>query len=274
MKKCIFCNQENESKSIEHIVPESFGNKIYVMELGDVCDNCNSKFSKFEHTALSNSIFVMERARLGKPSKKGKPAKGKVAEFEITGDDEFTPQKIFMRGLKKESIKDFDPLTKTFSVTIPSFDKSEVSTSKMLLKMGLESLFKSQRKIYDSGNFDELRKFLLDPQTKDWPFLVTNHEIGNFKSIPRFFHKHELNKIPCTIHYQIVNECIIVKFSYGGISMVINLSNRDLPWTNDYLNEDSNATLHPDHFKKKVNSSISSNLDVGDYIDEEKKNDE
>lgn len=256
MKVCIFCLKENDSKSLEHIVPESFGNKSYVMELGTVCGDCNSKFSKFEHTALSNTIFVMERARLGKPSKKGKPAKGKVAEFEISGDDNFTPQQLKMKGLNQGNIKNYDPVTKTFTITIPSFDKSEVSASKMLLKIGLESLYKSRRNIYNAFNFDELRSFLLDSQTQNWPFLVSNHEIGKFISIPRFCDKYELNKLPCKISYQLTGDSLIVKFSYGGVSMLINLLSRDLGWTNIYLSEDTNANLHPAHFNSKARKSV------------------
>ena len=265
MKECIFCLTENDSKSIEHIVPESFGNKKYVMELGTVCDTCNSKFSKFEKVALSNSIFVMERARLGKPSKKGNPAKGKLEEFEITGDSEFTPQKVVMGGLTKDSIKDYDPASGIFTVTIPSFDKSEVSTSKMLLKIGLESIFKSQRKrIYNNNKFDDLREFLLGSQSKDWPFLVTDHQVGKFASIPRFNDKFELSKIPCILQYQLVSGNVILRFTYGAISMLINLSNRDLEWTEVYLQEDPNATLHPDHFKAKLEKSRNSKLNKGD----------
>ena len=73
--KCIICDSEDESKSVEHIVSESFGNKEYVMQKGEVCDICNGRFSKCEQSALSNSVFVMERARFGVESKKGRTAK-------------------------------------------------------------------------------------------------------------------------------------------------------------------------------------------------------
>lgn len=76
MSKCIFCKLESDKKPIEHIIPESFGNKNYILKNGCVCDKCNNRFSKFESIALSNTVFVMERARLGVESKKGKSAKG------------------------------------------------------------------------------------------------------------------------------------------------------------------------------------------------------
>ena len=54
---CIFCDIENKAKAREHIVSQSFGNEHYVMQKGDVCDECNNKFSKFESTAIGSGRF-------------------------------------------------------------------------------------------------------------------------------------------------------------------------------------------------------------------------
>lgn len=44
---CIFCNQDStESKSIEHIIPESLGNDELILDKGIVCDKCNNYFSR------------------------------------------------------------------------------------------------------------------------------------------------------------------------------------------------------------------------------------
>lgn len=38
---CIFCNQDStESKSIEHIIPESLGKDELILDKGIVCDKC------------------------------------------------------------------------------------------------------------------------------------------------------------------------------------------------------------------------------------------
>jgi hypothetical protein len=52
---CIFCTQNSEnSKSVEHIVPESLGNKSTVLSKGIVCDGCNNYFArKIEGEMLS-----------------------------------------------------------------------------------------------------------------------------------------------------------------------------------------------------------------------------
>lgn len=44
---CIFCNQDStESKSVEHIIPESLGNDELILDKGIVCDKCNNYFSR------------------------------------------------------------------------------------------------------------------------------------------------------------------------------------------------------------------------------------
>jgi hypothetical protein len=45
--RCIFCKQSSSSsKSVEHIIPESLGNKRHVLPKGIVCDGCNNYFSR------------------------------------------------------------------------------------------------------------------------------------------------------------------------------------------------------------------------------------
>lgn len=138
--ECIFCSKENEAKSIEHIVSESFGNKIYIAARGSVCDDCNARFSESEGKALTNSIFLMERARFGIQTKKGRFVKGKVGDLKIEGHENFEKNIVTFYGLSEENIKVADSKKGTFHVTVESFDKSEVATSRMVLKTGLEAL--------------------------------------------------------------------------------------------------------------------------------------
>ncbi|WP_156532394.1 HNH endonuclease [Agrobacterium vitis] len=45
--RCIFCKKSSSSsKSVEHIIPESLGNKRHVLPKGIVCDGCNNYFSR------------------------------------------------------------------------------------------------------------------------------------------------------------------------------------------------------------------------------------
>lgn len=253
MMLCIFCNEENIAKSIEHIVSEAFGNKSYVAERGSVCDNCNNNFSRFERVAVSNSIFLMERARLGIATKSGKNAKGKIGNLEIEGHEQFEINKVTINGLTEENFMDHNPETTPRRLYIQSFDKSEVAVSKLLFKMALSAIFKSQRKLYNKYDFSELKQFLLNKNTIDWPFLTSTYEIEKFKSVPGFTDKYNLIKLRCSLKYnEADDQTLLFMFIYGGISMLINLLNRNLKWIEYYHINDPLAAIYPLHYRKKL----------------------
>ena len=114
MTKCIICDSKNDSKSIEHIIPESLGNQHYTLEKGELCDKCNNLFSKFENKALSNSVFLMERARFAVKTKKGKTAKGKIDNLEIEGNKKFKKNHVEIKGLNNDNFKNYNPKSTTF----------------------------------------------------------------------------------------------------------------------------------------------------------------
>lgn len=255
-KICIFCKEPNDSTSIEHIVSESFGNKDYVMPLGSVCDVCNGRFSKFEQKALSNSIFVMERAISGQPSKKGKTAKGTIQGLGIEGSKKFEKQIINVDGLNNENVKDYDATTGKFKLRVEAFDKSEVATGKTLLKIGLEALYKSRNKIYKQYDFTELTDYLTSKTNKDWPFITSNVEIEKFISIPQYNDKFKLNKTKCKLRFcEVDKNTLLFKFKYGGVSMVINLLTRSIKWAQPYLENEEHVQIYPKQFEKRLDLS-------------------
>jgi hypothetical protein len=251
--ECIFCDNENSATSIEHIVSEAFGNKTYVAQKGSVCDECNNKFSNFEGAALTNSVFVMERARHGIATKRGKNAKGKIDGLEIEGHEEFEKYRITIKGLSEENFSEFNPETNTGKLYVKSFDKSEVAGSKLLLKIALSSIYKSQRDLFKKYDFSALKEFVTAKNNIDWPFLTSDFEIKKFDSIPRFTDKHNLTKIRCSLKYCELNEdTLLFKFKYGSIPMVINLLNRNLAWIEEYIANDPNVCVYPEHYKRKT----------------------
>ena len=254
---CLFCLAIKNSSSKEHIVPESFGNKHYLLDKGIVCDDCNNRFSKFEGVALTNSVYVMERCRLGIATKKGRPAKGKVNELVIEADNEFRKSIINVKGLTEANVKNIDPKTGRFQLIVSAFDKSESAASKLYLTMGLEALYHSQHAIFKKYDFTILRDYILNKNTKDWPFIDSKLEPSKFTSIPTFYDKHLLNKIDCRLLIlEYSKESLLFKFQYGGVVMVINLLDRNLNWIKDFVKVDKKSAIHPKHFRKKVASLI------------------
>ena len=249
--KCIFHDQVKPANSIEHIVSESFGNSRYVITKGAVCDECNSKFSKFERKALSNSIFAFERARLGIKTKKGKTVKGKVENLEVEGDLNFTPQIVTIKGLDSASAQNYDPEKGTLQILVPSFDKSEEAAAKLVLKMGLESLFQSQLQLFKKLNLQEAKDYLLNKNTKDWPFILSNYEPTKFKSIPAKSDKYELGIKKIKLEYLELDENnFIVRFVFGEITLAINLLNRDPTWMDEFKINDKLGQVYPKHYRK------------------------
>jgi len=118
--------------------------------------------------------------------------------------------------------------------------------------MGLETLYKSQRMIYEKYNFSELREFIINRDTYDWPFIDSLFELDNFKSISTYYDKYLLNKIHCRLQFRKYDsKTLLFKFIYGGVEMMINLLNRNLDWIGELSIKESKMALHPEHYRKK-----------------------
>jgi len=63
--RCIFCKQDSSTSiTIEHIIPESLGNKEHILPPGVGCDKCNNYFArKVEGPLLSSEHFRQARFR-------------------------------------------------------------------------------------------------------------------------------------------------------------------------------------------------------------------
>ncbi len=72
--RCIFCREPSDnSSSVEHVIPESLGNRSHVLPPGVVCDSCNNYFAgKIEQPVLEAEYFKALRFAEGIPSKKGR----------------------------------------------------------------------------------------------------------------------------------------------------------------------------------------------------------
>jgi hypothetical protein len=70
--RCIFCKRDSrDSVSVEHILPESLGNKEHTLPRTVVCDRCNNYFStSIERPVLESGQFVIARFNSVIPSKK------------------------------------------------------------------------------------------------------------------------------------------------------------------------------------------------------------
>lgn len=71
---CIFCKRSTQaSRSVEHVLAESFGNTEYVLPRGVVCDPCNNYFaSSVEQPVLESDSFLQARFDGSVPNKRNR----------------------------------------------------------------------------------------------------------------------------------------------------------------------------------------------------------
>lgn len=188
-KKCIFCNEISEnSKSVEHIIPESLGNTKYIMPKGLVCDKCNNYFSShIERQFLEIDSIKRIRFQTLTKNKKGKIPKtdclvcGDIAELSIINGTAFIgvePETLIKFFAKKpEKI-----ITKSHSINDL---ENSYDVSRMLLKIAYElfvylginkndSREEAESLEFDGENLEPARKYIRygrkDKQI--WPYSV------------------------------------------------------------------------------------------------------
>ncbi|HET9057450.1 MAG TPA: hypothetical protein VFN30_11460 [Chitinophagaceae bacterium] len=247
---CIFCNSKFGLSPVEHIVPESLGNIEYVVPKNIICKVCNTSFSEFEKKAINNTHLGFIRIKNGIKTKKNKPATFELGHIKAVGDSRYQKDLITFDGLKEGDTFNHKP-DGSYQLTIPDFDKSEMATAKMLLKIGFESIYKSQKGLLTQYDFTPLKEYLTNKSNKDWPFLTSYHRPYKFKSIPTFNDKHHLNKIKCKLgFYKFSSEVLLFDFQYDYMNLTIDLLNRDYSWCQIYFENDTSTTLYPKHLKK------------------------
>lgn len=161
--RCVFCGEDSSnSKSVEHIIPESFGNSTAILRKGIVCDKCNNYFSrKIEGPFLNNEAVLMVRQELELPNKRGKlitdfayPRVGQEYVKQISKDEYliYTKQDKDDKELASSVIEYEGYLKKTDEILL----KSNIYVSRLLAKMAVESF------IYRCGSSDEVCEYVLE----------------------------------------------------------------------------------------------------------------
>lgn len=249
---CIFCENDFFESPIEHIIPESLGNEWYLLPKNTICATCNTRFSAFENKAIYKTHLGFIRIKNGIQTKKGKPSKFEINNIKGTGHPSFKKNKIKLEGMLPTDMHSFNPQNGSYKITIPDFDKSEMATSKFLLKMAYESLYKSQRKLFDKYDFSEIKNYLTKTSNKNWPFITSHNKYYNFKSIPSYSDKYNLGKIYCSLGIsEISKNTLLFNFQYDYLNLTINLNGRDYFWSKLYFENDPSTSLYPRYLKKE-----------------------
>lgn len=252
--RCIFCKLDSKnSKSVEHIIPESLWNTKQILPPGIVCDKCNNYFSrKVERQFLGSPEIEALRFHQAIPSKKGRIPSINGA---ILGSNH--PVKIQRTLNKDESVMSIElspeqfeladsgkPLKLYFPIG-SGIPKSEL-TSRFLAKVALEAM--AQRLLGSEGGID----YIVDEKELD---PIRDHaRYGKIKNWPHFsrriydanegeqIHGSEGQKVH---EYDFLHTChgeFYFVLALYGVELTINLGDPCIEGYQAWLNENNNAS--------------------------------
>jgi hypothetical protein len=180
---CLFCKTDTaDSRSVEHIIPESLGNTKSILPAGVVCDKCNNYFARKVEKPLLDSIDLTAlRFHQRITNKKGRipPLEGSVGEaapvIAYLNKEGSSP------GVLYASLEATELLLggKAGVINFPGYgDQWESAlTSRFLAKAALESLASRLLSACGSADFaimepqlDPIRNYARRGDTILWPY--------------------------------------------------------------------------------------------------------
>ncbi len=249
---CLFCKENStNSKSVEHIIPESMGNKEHILPRGIVCDKCNQYFAvKLEKPLLEKPYFRNARSRNIVESKKNNIPLGDGFVF---GRDMDKVQFGFEDGRNFVVFENEEVLSKVLSKGKGSFiiqmndepEKDDLIISRFLAKCALEFLATYIKddfwleEIINKKELDQLRNYARYGSGKFWKYSQRRIYDEEDRFTDHIYHPepyeilHEIEflYLECQVMY-----FVIVIF---GIEYVINLGGSELELYFDWLKKNN-----------------------------------
>lgn len=265
--RCIFCKLDSSnSKSVEHIIPESLGNKKNILPKGIVCDSCNNYFArKIEKPVLEMPYFKSLRGRKLIENKKGKipsifglTGNRETIEITFVPDDRYDKAEIVVSEKRIfDSIKSHN---KIYVPIIPKPPRDNAHISKFIGKIALEALARRvftakgwQDDFVDNESLDDIRNFVRRGNGHaHWPYSVRRiygeNKICYDSEVDKWM--ETLNEYDFLIpdvpvidgqDYKIDNLYFVIAIL--GIEYCINLSNAGLSRYNKWLADNNYKSI-------------------------------
>lgn len=254
--RCIFCGGAGPFTSVEHIIPESLGNQLVILAKGWGCDSCNNKLSKIESRVLQNSILGLERCRLGIITKKRKPATSSI--HGITWIAEPTKPPNHMSAIADWANYPilWNPKNSTARIAFPLHDETCSDISRFLLKIGVEitavAKYFGHPDIH--ADLDQARNFILGKSSKPWPyFILRSDKVKKHLTSVFIYDKYASDYMQLygfDLFLHLINEEIVLFFSYGFFFAGISLTSRDTGWINVFEEWGISYTGYPLEFSQ------------------------
>lgn len=261
--RCIFCKQDsNDSRSVEHIIPESLGNESHILPKGVVCDRCNNYFArKVEKPFLDLEAIKILRFHQIIPSKRGNiPSIKATSNYPATVSKKIKDPYLFSVELCPIAFEHARN-AKEGKIMIPSGASlpNGPVISRFLAKVALEAMAQKYVKypagldyIVDEIQLDSLRNHARYAQNSEWPIhsrrihdpdkLWINEDRKEVQIVHEFdFLKTELEEL-----YFIL--------SIFGMEFTINCAGPALEGYIQWLEDNDNAS--PLYYGKNLESSM------------------
>lgn len=183
--RCIFCkNNSDNTKSAEHIIPESMGNKSHILKNGIVCDKCNDYFGKkIERQVLELSYFKSLRHRNEILTKKNRlPTENAYTNHSLSEQVEIVGSNGNILEVNVENKKIFESIIngsidKIYVPILKQPEKDNLYISRFLGKVAIEALADKLCNIENWNNefvehegLDDLRNYVRYGKGKFWKY--------------------------------------------------------------------------------------------------------
>ena len=271
--RCLFCKQDSSNtKSVEHIIPESLGNKTLILPRGYVCDKCNNYFAiKVEKPFMELPEIRQLRFQEMVPNKKNK-----IPQMEAVyngmysvklGWDLKNDNVIGTIDATDEAINELMKRKKG-TVTFPAFAnetiiKNSIIISRLLAKMALESLANrlesisgSLDELVDFKQFDLIRNHARRGTISEWPcsirriYDMNNYRKGANGEWEQMIHESDFLVIDKGGEGEMRYIALYFVVVLWGMEFAINMSGPEINEYNNWVNE--NGGQSPLYVDKKV----------------------
>ncbi|MBY3125544.1 HNH endonuclease [Rhizobium laguerreae] len=264
--KCIFCRGDaTQSRSIEHIVPESLGNFEHTLPPGIVCDRCNNYFArKIEGPLLETEYFRHLRSMMAVPNKRGRipPMSGHISHSKIPINIWMDTTGIFVEPKDRSRASELERtlLAETQgTLLVPVPHKSQVDPhlmSRFIGKVAIEALALRviqvegwREELLTNEGIEPLRRFVrVGDRPKEWQFYRRNL----YRFDRRFIEETDVFEV---LHeYDFVyteKRLLFFVMAIFGEEFAIDMGNPEILSYETYLREqDGVSPLYPVRHKK------------------------
>jgi hypothetical protein len=222
---CIFCKSTTNSfNSIEHIFPESLGNKEKILDKGFVCDTCNNEvLSGLDAELLDFEGIKFMRTFKGIENKKGKVPVSNFPNLKIENPDKNHVQ-IHLQTMKHVRDQSDTGFKLDFRGTRKMDAKRLKLLARSLYKIAYELVCLDHgRDFVLSPRFDEVRDIILGKKDFTGYLCLGSNEKSENPRVTYYLRKDETGK-----------DVTVVDFNYLFVRIIFDIERRTIPFENGF----------------------------------------